>query len=253
MADMAQLLNSHMSAYQKSVQTSYNALDSSMSSNIQRASSVGPGFQAQLKETLSDFDSHQGEVQAQITAGREKFTTPTQGASVDSLATRATTIRDSQVERVDRFGSTVQKSTFATATVLREGEPKPETNKAKTVNLIFFLLLLLPPPPASQAIVAFSKTAKESFTSLTETVISGSNSVTGHLDEMNQGYTPVCRDVCTTLEGGQSSLEDHAKAEKAGLLGVQTRVSRLLEQQIQVRLLVVPCLYFSIFHPLLGS
>jgi len=131
MADMAQLLNSRMSTYQKSVQTSYNALDSSMSSNTQRASSMGPGFQAQLKETLSDFDSHQGEVQAQITAGREKFVTPTLVASVDSLATQATTIRDTQVEHVNRFGSAIQKSTSTTAAVIREGEPKSKKKKKK--------------------------------------------------------------------------------------------------------------------------
>ena len=65
--------------------------------------------------------------------------------------------------------------------------------------------------------------------------ISGSDGVNSHLDEMNQSYTQVCHDVCTTLEGGLSALDDHGKAEKAGLVGVQSRVSRLLEQQIQVR------------------
>jgi hypothetical protein len=168
---------------------------------------LASSFQTKLEDSVGYVDKFTTQAKAQASQGKKLVATTAHSDAVSSLTTQATSIRNSEAEKVLRMAAFVEGGTSKSTSVIRNAEA---------------------------AIPTFSSSLKESTAALQASTTEQASSVASGLASLDSQATQVVTQVSESLQTGASSISSFESAEKTGLHSLQSSVSRLLEHQFQV-------------------
>ena len=127
--------------------------------------------------------------------------------TTSSLAAQATALRNSEAEKVLRMATFVEGGTSKSTTVIRTAEG---------------------------AISPFRTSLKESVTSLQASTSSQLTGIASTLQDLDVQGSQTLTETCESLQTGAKTVSSLESEQKTGLHSIQTSISRLVDQQIQV-------------------